>query len=209
MHRRLWIVALAALAALAAPFAAVAPARAAVTPVAKINFQPAASTVPAGYTADTGLAFDAARGSGWVVAGTHDPLDLTRNTRDRARARHRPAAQHPHPPPVRRRRRHRRRGDAGRLGVRGADGTYQVTVAVGDRAPYDSSHTIRAEGVAVVSGFVSTAAAEFRTATATVPVSDGSADPRRGRRHQHQAELCGDRPGRAARDAVLPDRDAR
>jgi len=40
-------------AALIAPFAAVAPAHAAVTPVAKVNFQPAGSAVPAGYTADT------------------------------------------------------------------------------------------------------------------------------------------------------------
>ncbi|MEU7904709.1 Ig-like domain-containing protein [Actinoplanes sp. NPDC049118] len=170
MHRRLWIV---ALFALAAPFASVAPARAALTPVAKVDFQPAASAVPAGYTADTGLAFDAARGSGWVVAGTHDPLDLTRNTRDRARAGIDPRLNTLI---------HLQYGDVGGsagVATPGAweyalpAGSYQVTVAVGDRPAYDSSHTIRAEGVAVVSGFVSTAAAEFRTATATVAVGDG------------------------------------
>jgi hypothetical protein len=64
MDRRHWIVA--ALAALLAPAAFATPAQAAVTPLAKINFQPAASATPAGYTADTGAAYDAARGSGWV-----------------------------------------------------------------------------------------------------------------------------------------------
>ncbi|WP_433718441.1 Ig-like domain-containing protein [Actinoplanes sp. CA-051413] len=170
MRRRLWTV---AVAALVAPFAFVAPAHAAVTPVAKVNFQPAAAAVPAGYTADTGLGFDATRRSGWVAAGTHDPLDLSRNTRDRARAgidaRLNTVI-------------HLQYGDVG--GTSGvltpgaweyalSPGSYQVTVSVGDQPAYDSAHTIRVEGVTAVSGFVSTTAAEFRTATVTVPVSDG------------------------------------
>src|SRR6187551_389391 len=88
MHRRQWIVAVAV--SLLTPLVFAAPARAAVTPVAKINFQPAAVAIPAGYTADTGLAFDATRGSGWVrqdsLAGTRVPLDLSANTRNRARS---------------------------------------------------------------------------------------------------------------------------
>jgi glucose/arabinose dehydrogenase len=170
MHRRSWTI---VVAALVAPFAVAAPAQAAVTPVAKVNFQPAASAVPAGYTADTGLAYDAARGSGWVAAGTHDPLDLSRNTRDRARtgiaARLNTLI-------------HLQYGDVG--GTSGvatpgaweyalAAGSYEVTVSVGDQPAYDSSHTVRVEGVTAVSGFVSTATAEYRTATVTVPVSDG------------------------------------
>src|SRR2546430_6073881 len=60
-------------------------------PIAAVNFQPATSAVPAGFVADTGAAFDATRGYGWirqdsVASTTHVPLDLTRNTRDRARA---------------------------------------------------------------------------------------------------------------------------
>ena len=59
-------------------------------PVANVNFQPATSAVPAGYVADTGAAYDATRGYGWirqdsVGSATPVPLDLTRNTRDRAR----------------------------------------------------------------------------------------------------------------------------
>ncbi|WP_250031357.1 Ig-like domain-containing protein [Paractinoplanes maris] len=171
MRRRPWIVAAALV--LAGSVAPATPATAAVTPVARINFQPATSAVPAGYTADTGTAFDAGRGSGWVRRGTTEPLDLTRNTRDRARAgvdaRLNTVM-------------HMQYGDVG--GTNGvltegaweyavADGTYQVTVSAGDQPTYDSRHTVRVEGVVAVGEFVSTAAAEFRPATVTVAVTDG------------------------------------
>ncbi|HEY7273424.1 MAG TPA: Ig-like domain-containing protein, partial [Actinoplanes sp.] len=175
MDRRRWT--LVAVAALAGPLAFAEPAAAAVTPVAKVNFQPAASPVPAGYTADTGAPFDASRGSGWVrqdsLSGTHVPLDLTRNTRDRNRA----GVDQRLDTLI-----HLQYGDTG--GTNGvptpgaweyqvAPGTYQVTVSVGDQPSYDSSHTVRVEGVVAISGFVSTAAAEYRQATVTVPVGDG------------------------------------
>jgi Bacterial Ig-like domain len=175
MDSRRWT--LVAVAALAGPLAFAPPAAAAVTPVAKVNFQPAASPVPAGYTADTGAPFDAARGSGWVrqdsLSGTHVPLDLTRNTRDRNRA----GVDQRLDTLI-----HLQYGDTGGTnGVATAGaweyqvsaGTYQVTVSVGDQPAYDSSHTVRVEGVTAISGFVSTAAAEYRQATVTVPVSDG------------------------------------
>ncbi|MGX6607209.1 Ig-like domain-containing protein [Micromonosporaceae bacterium Da 78-11] len=172
MRRRLW-----ALTVLIGPLVVAAPAEAAITDVAKINFQPAASSVPSGYVADTGAAFDATRGSGWVrqdsLTGTRVPLDLTRNTRDRARtgidARLNTMI-------------HLQYGDVtGTNGVPTAGaweytvptGTYQVTVSAGDQPTYDSSHTVRVEGVTAIGGFVSTAAAEFKQATVTVPVTDG------------------------------------
>jgi Bacterial Ig-like domain len=169
MRRRLSLT----LALLLLPLAVATPAHAAVTSLLKVNFQPAASAVPAGYTADTGAAFDDARGWGWVRQGTATPLDLSRNTRDRARA------------GVDARLNtmiHMQYGDVG--GANGvttpgaweyavAAGTYQVTVSVGDQAPYDSRHAVVVEGVRAVDGFVSTTAAEFRQATATVTVTDG------------------------------------
>ncbi len=149
------------------------PAAAAVTPVTSINFQPAAATVPAGYTADTGAAFDAARGYGWVRRGTSEPLDLTRNTRDRARsgvdARLNTLI-------------HLQYGDVGGTGgvlTEGAweyavpNGTYRVTVSVGDQPAYDSRHTVRVEGVTAVDAFISTATTEYRQATVVAAVSDG------------------------------------
>ncbi len=150
---------------------AVTPAEAAVTPLTKINFQPASSPVPAGYVADTGAAWNGT--SGWERQDTHAPLDLTRNTRDRARtgvdARLNTLI-------------HMQYGDVGGTsGVATAGaweyalptGTYRVTVSAGDQPPYDSAHTVRVEGVTAISGFVSTAAAEFKQATVTVAVTDG------------------------------------
>ncbi|MEU8242408.1 Ig-like domain-containing protein [Actinoplanes missouriensis] len=172
MLRRVRTVAVALL-----PLAALLPATparaAAVTPVAAINFQPASSATPAGWTADTGAAFTAARGSGWVRQDDHAPLDVTRNTRDRARAgidaRLNTLI-------------HLQYGDTG--GTNGvatpaawehtvSPGRYQVTVSAGDQPAYDSSHTLRVEGTPAITGFVSTAAAEFRQATVTVEVTDG------------------------------------
>ncbi|WP_229068870.1 Ig-like domain-containing protein [Actinoplanes sp. DH11] len=171
MLRRLRTVATALL-----PFALLlpaAPARAAVTPLAAINFQPATSTVPAGHTADTGAAFSTTRGSGWVRQDDRTPLDLTANARDRARAgiaaRLNTVI-------------HLQYGDTG--GTNGVAtpaaweyvlpaGRYQVTVSAGDQPAYDSSHTVRVEGTPAISGFVPTAAAEFRQATVTVGVTDG------------------------------------
>ncbi|WP_433832985.1 Ig-like domain-containing protein [Actinoplanes sp. CA-015351] len=156
---------------------AVTPAKAAVTTTDRINFQPAGSAVPVGYRADTGAAYTAARGYGWVrqdsLGGTRVPLDLTANTRDRARTgidtRLNTLI-------------HLQYGDTGgTAGVATAgaweyavpNGTYQVTVSAGDRPAYDSSHTLRVEGVPAISGFVSTAATEYRQATVTVAVTDG------------------------------------
>ncbi|MFF5075943.1 Ig-like domain-containing protein [Actinoplanes sp. NPDC000266] len=142
------------------------PATAAVAAVAKVNFQPAGSAVPAGYVADTGAAFDAGRGYGWVRRGSSEALDLTRNTRDRGRAGVDP-----------------RLNTLVHLQYSGTtegaweyavpNGTYQVTVSVGDQPPYDSRHTVRVEGVLAVDGFVSTSSAEYRQGTATVTVTDG------------------------------------
>src|SRR4051812_33499206 len=150
MHRRRWTVA--ALVSLAAPLVFAAPARAAVTPVVKVNFQPASSAVPAGYVADTGAPFDGAKG--WVrqdsLTGTHVPLDLTRNTRDRRRsgvdARLNPLT------PVQ----YGQVGGPGGALTAGAweytlpNDTYQVTVSAGDQPAYDSSHPVRVEGITAI-----------------------------------------------------------
>ncbi|GAB7044459.1 hypothetical protein JCM9533A_83100 [Catenuloplanes niger JCM 9533] len=150
------------------------PARAAVVPVASVDFRPAGAPATSGHAADTGAAFDAARGYGWVredAPGT--PLDLTANTRDRARS---------GVPALLNTIIHLQYGQVGGTnGVATAGaweyalppGTYQVTAGVGDQPAYDSRHVVRAEGVTVVPGFRGTATAEFLTATATVPVLDG------------------------------------
>ena len=54
----------------------------------QVNFQPASSTTPTGWTADTGELFNAATGMGWVSvasmsSGYDLPIDMTGNTYDR------------------------------------------------------------------------------------------------------------------------------
>ena len=143
----------------------------------KINFQPQGSAVPAGFIADTGAAYTAARGWGWVTqasAGTAaaSPLDLTPNTRDRATGSFSAqlntfvhmqysAAGTGNP-------------TAGAWEYALPSGTYTVTVAVGDAANnVDSSHSVNIEGRVAVSSFVPTASKHFFTSTLRVPVTDG------------------------------------
>ncbi len=140
------------------------------TPVARIDFQPVTSTVAAGYTADTGAPFTAARGYGWVVPGTSTPLDMTAMTRDRAGtadAKLRTvilmqptATQSPNGP--------------GAWEYTVPNGSYVVTVGVGDSGFTDSTHKVQVEGQTVITGFVPTTANPFSSATATVTVTDGS-----------------------------------
>jgi hypothetical protein len=148
------------------------------TQVAKINFQPATVLPPAGYTADTGLAFDVTRKFGWVrqdslSSATHVPLDISPNTRKRNRTGIDPRLdtivhmQYPsttNPPNV---------------GIPSAweyvvpNGTYRVTVSVGDQPTYNSLHTIHVEGVTAIAGFQGSSTLEYKQATVDVTVSDG------------------------------------
>jgi hypothetical protein len=150
------------------------------TPVADINFQPATSTVPAGYLADTGAAYDATRGYGWVRqdsvgSATHVPLDLSRNTRDRARAGIDPRLntmihmQYGDSPPP------QTKGEVtpGAWEYAVTPGRYTVTLAAGDQPTYNSTNVVRVEGSTAIDHFVGTAGTEFATGTVTVVVTDG------------------------------------
>ena len=147
------------------------------TPV-KINFQPQGSAVPAGFTADTGAAYTAARSYGWVTqasAGTATavPLDLTLNTRERTTSAVRPQLNtfiHMQSPSIV----SPSNPAPGAWEYALPSGTYTVTVAVGDAANnFDSRHSINIEGKVAVSSFVPTASKHFFTTTLRVPVTDG------------------------------------
>jgi hypothetical protein len=157
------------------------PARAAAF-AAQFNFQPAAAPAPAGYTVDSGIAWDATRGFGWVrqdsLSGTHVPLDVSPNTRDRnvesdqrldtfihmqypvgasATAVTTPAAWE----------------------IAVPSGSYVVKVAVGDPVGWTDpeNHVIHVEGQTAIAGFAPSGAngapTRHATATVTVAVSDG------------------------------------
>ncbi len=139
------------------------------SPVARIDFQPATSTVAAGYTADTGAAFSTATGFGWVIPGTSTPLDMTAQTRDRAgvtEAKLRTlilmqptAAQSPTGP--------------GAWEYVVPNGTYVVTVGAGDPSFVDSTYRVQVEGQTAINNVVPTTANPSTTGSATVTVTDG------------------------------------
>ncbi|MFD3443829.1 malectin domain-containing carbohydrate-binding protein, partial [Microbacteriaceae bacterium 4G12] len=143
------------------------------TPTTKINFQPDSVPAPSGWTADTGAGYTAARGYGWLVNG--QPADRSASTRYRAA----PTAGISYPA-----------GDvtrqtfiitqSGTVDVSDgvwqyalANGTYDVSVSVGDSGFLDSVHGVNVEGTSVVSGYVPTGGAPFSTGTAKVTVTDG------------------------------------
>ncbi|QRQ99446.1 OmpL47-type beta-barrel domain-containing protein [Dyadobacter sandarakinus] len=132
----------------------------------KVSFQPQSATIPAGYTADYGNAFDAAKGYGWMNAATREPGDYTGNTRVRTGS-----------------------GDPRQLSLiqmqaasdnttPGAwehdieNGIYTVTVSVGDNGYYNSTHQLNVEGLPAITDFTPTSSNRFRTAIATVRVTD-------------------------------------
>ena len=151
----------------------------------KVSFRPqnAKTPLPTGFSADIGAAYTAAKG-GWVTEATAGtvtatPLDLTLNTRDREVGSVTPEQNtfiH-------------MQYTATGIGTKtnGAweynvpNGSYNVTVSVGDASavfpdttPPNSTHAINVEGkAALVPPFVPTAAQLFKTATVTVPVTDG------------------------------------
>ncbi|ABF44105.1 Glycosyl hydrolase family 98, carbohydrate binding module (plasmid) [Deinococcus geothermalis DSM 11300] len=145
-----------------------------------INFQPASSAAPAGYTKDTGAAYDASRGFGWiredsVGTGSSVPLDITPNTRDRALvgvdARLNTLIHMQLPA-----------SNTTSTGVKIPaaweyalpNGIYTVTVAVGDASNvYDSAHQINIEGQLAIPRFTPTATKKFVTTTLRANVTDG------------------------------------
>jgi N-acetylneuraminic acid mutarotase len=159
--------------------AAIAPtaAEAAISTPAKFNFQPAAAPVPSGYTVDSGAPYSDASGCGWVTqaslsSGTHVPIDLSPNARDRN-----VVSDQRYDTMI-----HMQYPTSGGTNVATpaawecsvANGSYTVTVAVGDAGNFfDSSHRINVEGTTAIANFVPTSSTHFATATVNATVSDG------------------------------------
>jgi hypothetical protein len=149
-----------------------------------VNFQPAGAPLPAGYVLDSGAAWSDARASGWVTqaslsSGSRVPLDLSPNTRDRnLEADQRlDTVIHMQYPPAGSSSTAVKTPGAWEYGL--ANGSYRVTVAVGD--PFVGSDAencvIHVEGVTAISNFVPSGSAGSATrhavAVVTVMVSDG------------------------------------
>lgn len=139
--------------------------------VKKINFQPGTAPVPTGYTKDSGEAYDITRGFGWVREDNlSTPLSVVPYTRDRNTSgfeqrldtllhmeySNTPAAAWEYALP---------------------NGTYSVTVSVGDQAGssgvYDSQHRINVEGKEAIRLFQGSSTHKYELGTVQVKVTDG------------------------------------
>lgn len=136
---------------------------------ADIDFGTASSAPAAGYQLDSGAPFGPKQNGytfGWVTSGTQTPLDVSANARQRSTTvttdpRQLGLIQMQSTTPA-----------AWQLAV--PNGTYKVTIGVGDAAAvYDSTHTVEVENVVAVNGFKPTANNRFATGTVTVNVIDG------------------------------------
>ncbi len=151
------------------------------TQVIKINFQPDDFAVPEGYIKDSGKPYSEAHGFGfgWVREDSLDkeiatPLDIRKNARDRKQAGidpHLNTLLHMQYP----------QNSSSSKGVKVAaawqctipNGTYNVTVSVGDATASDSVHQINIQGQPVISSFQATETKKFFSITRLVTVSDG------------------------------------
>lgn len=132
-----------------------------------IDFLPAGSTAPAGFTADNGLPYDATRKYGWVNPVTKVPIDLSANMRLRTGttdAKLRSVVQM---------QASTNGQNPGTWEYVVPNGKYNVTVSAGDDGYYDSNHQINVEGLPTISDFTPSASNKYKSGNATVQVSDG------------------------------------
>ncbi|MGI8607340.1 MAG: kelch repeat-containing protein [Gaiellaceae bacterium] len=140
----------------------------------RVNFQSATAAVPTGYLRDFGEAYGPRTGTnqgsgetyGWVAPGTSTGRSMVGFGRDRNLVSDQRLDTHMQMQPA--------GSNPGAWEIAVPNGTYTVTVAVGDAAAvFTSTHRINAEGQNVIAGFTPTSGNRFATATATVTVADG------------------------------------
>ena len=142
-----------------------------------VNFQVQTTTTPVGYAGDNGQAFDAIRGYGWESAVDGSATSLVGNGRERMST---ASPDKRYDTLVQMQQTSTTYGGTttpGQWEYALVNGTYNVTVAVGDPTATNSSHEIIAEPgsgqVVLVDHFVPTSTTLFATVTRTVTVADG------------------------------------
>lgn len=133
-----------------------------------INFQPQNAVIPDSYLADSGLGYSASRGYGWITqqslgSSTPTPVDISGEARDRNAISEQRLDTFLH----------MQQSQAAAWEYDLDNGTYEVTVSVGEPLYIDSSHTINIEGVQTIADFQPSNNQKFATGTATVEVTDG------------------------------------
>ncbi len=122
-----------------------------------INFQPADAPVPEGYSVDSGAAFDETRGYGWTVA----PNSYGARDRDNDAS---PSQEYDtmiHVAPT----------AAWEAAI--ANGTYRVTICMGDPSYPGGTPDVQAEGTTIISGQTLSTDNMWIEQTGDIQVSDG------------------------------------
>jgi fibronectin type 3 domain-containing protein len=142
------------------------------TPSAKYNFTVQGATTPSGWIADIGGKYDA-DGHGWFVNNV--PADRIVEGRNRTSAT--AGISYPVGDPLLQSLNQMQ--TASRGGTDGvwqravANGSYEVSLSVGDAGFLDSVHAIDVEGKPIFAPFTPTGTVPFKTGTVTVEVTDG------------------------------------
>lgn len=122
-----------------------------------VNFQPANVPIPSGFVVDSGAVFSTTTGYGW----TSPPLSLGTRDRDSSLSPDQSYDTFIHVDPT------------GVWEITLPNGTYSVTVCVGDPTYPDSSNTVQAENVIIVDHQIINTTTRWITKTADVSVADG------------------------------------
>ncbi|WP_158069982.1 CBM96 family carbohydrate-binding protein [Cnuella takakiae] len=146
-----------------------------------VNFQDSATRTPRGWLSDFGQAYGprtlANQGSGftygWIKMSDKTPVSLVGNGRVRKSQADTTLATFMHMQANQITTSFTGVKIEGIWEAKLANGTYDVTVSVGDNDFTDSRHSIRVEGIPAITEFVPTASQKFASATLTVSVSDG------------------------------------
>ena len=151
--------------------------------IIKVNFGTENSPLPSDeFILDFGRGYDNTRGYGFITQASLDsetkvPIDLTNNTRDRDAIEEQSTdtlihLQYPDGLTGTRPARTNQTPSAWEYDLE--NGTYQITVGVGDREFTDSEHVVNIEGETAIAGFTPTENESFREVTTIVEVTDGS-----------------------------------
>lgn len=147
----------------------------------QVNFQDSATKTPAGWVADFGQAYgsrtlfnqDEGLTYGWIRKSDRTPVSLVGNGRYRKSQTDTTLATFMHMQANHISTSFTGVKIEGNWEAQVANGTYDVTVSVGDNDFTNSRHSIKVEGIAAITDFVPTTAQKFASATLTVSVSDG------------------------------------
>lgn len=131
----------------------------------KVDFQATSSSTPAGYVGDSGQAYTADRGFGWTNS-SDVPLDMTANGRQRN------VNSDPRLDTLIMMQAASGQTTQGTWKAAIANGTYTVTVAVGDPSFFDSRNVINLEGTKVLD-VTATTGSRYASVTTNVTVGDG------------------------------------